>query len=96
MKFLIIDDHAIVRKGLSQLLKEEFASAEVEEIGDTSVVFEKAGSKIWDVILLDISMPGRNGLDVLKQLRADGIKAPVLMLSMHPEDQYALRTLHRV
>lgn len=93
MKFLIIDDHAIVRKGLSQLLKEEFASAEVEEIGDTSVVFEKAGSKIWDVILLDISMPGRNGLDVLKQLRADGIKAPVLMLSMHPEDQYALRTL---
>jgi two-component system invasion response regulator UvrY len=93
MKFLIIDDHAIVRKGLSQLLREEFASAEIEEVGDSSVVFEKAKAKIWDVILLDISMPGRNGLDVLKQLRADGIKAPVLMLSMHPEDQYALRAL---
>ena len=93
MKFLIIDDHAIVRKGLRQLLKEEFASAEIEEVSDSNEVFEKAESKIWDVILLDISMPGRNGLDVLKQLRADGVKAPVLMLSMHPEDQYALRAL---
>ena len=93
MKFLIIDDHAIVRKGLSQLLKEEFALAEITEVSDTNIVFEKAKGNIWDVILLDISMPGRNGLDVLKQLRADGIKAPVLMLSMHPEDQYALRAL---
>ncbi len=93
MKFLIVDDHAIVRKGLSQLLKEEFAKAEVTELGDSSEVFEKVKGKIWDVILLDISMPGRNGLDILKQLRADNIKAPVLMLSMHPEDQYALRAL---
>lgn len=93
MKFLIVDDHAIVRKGLSQLLKEEFVNAEVEELGDSSEVFETVKSKIMDVILLDISMPGRNGLDILKQLRADGIKAPVLMLSMHPEDQYALRAL---
>jgi DNA-binding NarL/FixJ family response regulator len=93
MKFLIIDDHAIVRKGLSQLLKEEFPSAEVSEVSDSSEVYEKVKSKIWDVILLDISMPGRNGMDVLKQLRADNIKAPVLMLSVHPEDQYALRAL---
>jgi len=93
MKFLIVDDHAIVRKGLSQLLKEEFVNAEVDELSDSSEVFEKVKSKIMDVILLDISMPGRNGLDILKQLRADGIKAPVLMLSMHPEDQYALRAL---
>jgi two-component system, NarL family, invasion response regulator UvrY len=93
MKFLIIDDHAIVRKGLSQLLKEEFVAAEIDEVGDSNAIFEKVRKGIWDVILLDISMPGRNGLDVLKQLRADGIKAPVLMLSMHPEDQYALRAL---
>ncbi len=93
MKFLIVDDHAIVRKGLSQLLKEEFAHAEVTEVGDSNEVYEKIKSKVWDVILLDISMPGRNGLDILKQLRADGIKAPVLMLSMHPEDQYAMRVL---
>ena len=93
MNFLIIDDHAIVRKGLSQLLKEEFALAEVAEVSDSSDTYEKVKEKIWDVILLDISMPGRSGMDVLKQIRADNIKAPVLMLSIHPEEQYALRAL---
>ncbi len=93
MKFLIIDDHAIVRKGLSQLLKEEFPAAVIEEAGDSADVYAKVRSGIWDVILLDISMPGRSGMDILKQLRSEGIKAPVLMLSMHPEDQYALRAL---
>jgi len=93
MKFLIADDHAIVRKGLAQLLLEEFGSAEITEATNSMEVYEKAKSKIWDAILLDISMPGRNGLEILKQLRADGIKAPVLMLSIHPEDQYALRAL---
>lgn len=93
MKFLIIDDHAIVRKGLSQLLREEFPASEIVEAGDSAEVYDKVRAGIWDVILLDISMPGRNGMDILKQLRAEGIKAPVLMLSMHPEDQYALRAL---
>ncbi|HRG88806.1 MAG TPA: response regulator transcription factor [Chitinophagales bacterium] len=93
MNILIADDHAIVRKGLVQLLREEFHFAEITEAANSADVLDKAKGKIWDVILLDISMPGRNGLDVLKQLRADGIKAPVLMLSMHPEDQYALRVL---
>lgn len=93
MKFLIIDDHAIVRKGLSQLLREEFPASEIVEAGDSAEVYDKVRACIWDVILLDISMPGRNGMDILKQLRAEGIKAPVLMLSMHPEDQYALRAL---
>lgn len=93
MNILIADDHAIVRKGLVQLLREEFHFAEITEAANSADVLDKAKGKIWDVILLDISMPGRSGLDVLKQLRADGIKAPVLMLSMHPEDQYALRVL---
>lgn len=93
MNILIADDHAIVRKGLVQLLREEFHFATITEAANSAEVAEKAKGVIWDVILLDISMPGRNGLDVLKQLRADGVKAPVLMLSMHPEDQYALRVL---
>ncbi|MEO8151397.1 MAG: response regulator transcription factor [Bacteroidia bacterium] len=93
INILIADDHAIVRKGLIQLLREEFTDAQVIEANNSSEVFEKIKSKVWDIILLDISMPGRNGVEVLKQLRADGIKAPVLMLSMHPEDQYALRVL---
>jgi len=92
-KFLIADDHAIVRKGLVQLIREEFYEAEIAEASDSNEVYEKVKEKIWDVILLDISMPGRNGLDILKQLRAEGIKAPILMLSMHPEEQYAIRVL---
>ena len=93
MNILIADDHAIVRKGLIQLLREEYPFAEVTEANNSSEVFEKVRGKIWDIIILDISMPGRNGVDVLKQLRADGLKAPILMLSMHPEEQFALRVL---
>jgi two-component system, NarL family, invasion response regulator UvrY len=93
MNILIADDHAIVRKGLIQLLREEYPFAEVTEANNSAEVFEKVRGKIWDIIILDISMPGRNGVDVLKQLRADGIKAPILMLSMHPEEQFAVRVL---
>lgn len=93
MKFLIADDHAIVRKGLQLLLKEEFPSAEITEVSNSHETLEAVSRHVWDVILMDISMPGRNGIDTLKQLRANGIKAPILMLSVHPEEQYALRSL---
>ncbi len=93
MNILIADDHAIVRKGLAQLLREEFPSVNITEADNSMDVCDRARDKIWDIILLDISMPGRNGVEVLKQLRAEGIKAPILMLSMHPEEQYALRVL---
>jgi DNA-binding NarL/FixJ family response regulator len=91
MKFLVADDHAIVRKGLAQILCDEFPSAKVKEVSNSHEVMAEVKKEIWDVILLDISMPGRNGIEILKQLRADGVKAPVLMLSMHPEEQYAVR-----
>jgi two-component system invasion response regulator UvrY len=93
MKFLVADDHAIVRKGLVQLLREAFPAADVTEVANSHEVLEAVGKQIWDVILLDISMPGRNGIETLKQIRANGVKAPVLMLSMHPEEQYAVRVL---
>lgn len=93
MNILIADDFPIVRKGLIQLLREEYPLANIVEAGNSSEVFEKLKGLVWDFILLDISMPGRNGVDILKQLRAEGIKAPVLMLSMHPEEQYAIRVL---
>lgn len=93
MRFLIADDHAIVRKGLAQILCEEFPNAEVAEVANSAEALEKVRSGIWDVILLDISMPGRNGVDTLKQMRSEGIKAPILMLSMHSEEQYAVRVL---
>lgn len=93
MNILIADDHAIVRKGLVQLLKEEFPGVKITEADNSMDVSDRARGVIWDIILLDISMPGRNGVEVLKQLRADGIKAPILMLSMHSEEQYAIRVL---
>lgn len=93
IKFLIADDHAIVRKGLVQILREEFPKAEITEVASSSQVMDEVDRQSWDVILLDISMPGRNGIETLKQIRTNGVRTPILMLSMHPEDQYALRAL---
>jgi len=93
MNIIIADDHAILRKGLVHLMKEEFPFSQVTEAQDGLEVYEKIRGVVWDIIVLDISMPGRNGLEVLKQIRADGIKAPVLMLSIHREEQYAIRAL---
>jgi DNA-binding NarL/FixJ family response regulator len=93
MKFLIADDHAIVRKGLIQLLREEFTKAEVKEVVSGNDVLQEVGKQAWDAILLDISMPGPSGIEILKQIRANGIKTPILIISMYPEEQYAIRAL---
>lgn len=93
MKFLIADDHAIVRRGLAQILCEEFPAAKVKEVANSNEVLDEVRREDWDVILLDISMPGRNGIETLKQIRSEGIRSPILMLSMHSEDQYAVRVL---
>ena len=93
MKILIADDHAIVRKGLIELLREEFPVLTIFEAVNSQQTLDILAKDSMDVIMLDISMPGRNGLETLKQIRANGVKSPVLMLSMHPEDQYAIRSL---
>lgn len=93
MKFLVADDHAIVRKGLIQLLREEFVMSEVKEVTNGNAVLEEATKQQWDAILLDISMPGRGGIETLRQIRANGIRTPVLVISMYPEEQYAVRAL---
>ncbi len=93
MKFLIADDHAIVRRGLKELLQDEFPVAEVMEVVNSNQALEAVRKQSFEVILLDISMPGRNGIETLKQMRAEGIKTPILLLSMHSEEQYALRAL---
>lgn len=93
MKILIADDHAIVRKGVISLLTKEFPNAEICEVTNGADAIDHAKLGKWDLILLDISMPGRSGVEALKQIRADGVKAPILMLSMQPEDQYAIRAL---
>jgi DNA-binding NarL/FixJ family response regulator len=93
IKILIADDHAIVRRGLKQILAETPDMVVAGEAHNGQELLEKARSDQWDVVVLDISMPGRGGLDILKQLKSERPKLPVLMLTIHPEDQYAVRVL---
>ena len=93
LKILIADDHPIVRKGLRQILSEESDIGEVGEAQNSQEVLELVRKKSWDIVVLDITMPGRGGLDVLKELKELHPKLPILILSMHPEDQYAVRAL---
>lgn len=93
IKILIADDHAIVRRGLKQILTETADMVVAGEAQNGQELLEKMRSDQWDVVVLDISMPGRGGLDILKQLKSERPKLPVLMLTIHPEDQYAVRVL---
>ncbi len=92
-RFLIADDHTVVRKGLKQILLEAFPSATIEEVTDAESLLKMVFSKTWDVIISDISMPGRSGLEVLQQIKQHYPKLPVLILSVHSEELYALRVL---
>jgi DNA-binding NarL/FixJ family response regulator len=93
MNILLADDHSIVRRGLKEILTDEFPDAAVEEVGDGQELLKQLKVKKWDVVISDLSMPGKNGLDVLKMLKIDFPHTPVLILSMHPEDVYAIRVL---
>lgn len=90
---LIADDHAIVRQGLKQILSETSDLIIAGEASDGAEALHLARSKRWDVFLLDVSMPSRNGIDTLKQLKKEFPRQPVLMLSMHSEEQYAVRAI---
>jgi two-component system invasion response regulator UvrY len=93
MKILIVDDHAIFREGLKRILSEEFEGATFGEAGNATEALEQVWKKKWDLVLLDITMHGRTGLDVLKEIRSSASNLPVLVLSGHPEEQYAVRVL---
>jgi len=93
IKILIADDHAIVREGLKQIISGTPDMAVVAEASNGEDVLEKVSANKYDVILLDISMPGRSGLDILRQLKIEKPKLPIMMLSVHPEEQYAVRAL---
>ena len=93
LNILIADDHPIVRRGLKQILAETPQMAVVDEASNGMEVLSKVRQRDYDVVLLDISMPGMNGLDTLKELMTQRPDLPVLILSIHPEEQYALRVL---
>jgi len=93
IKILIADDHPVVRKGLKEIIEENSDMVVAAEAGHGQEVLEKALKKEFDVVVLDISMPGRSGLEVLKQLKRERPKLSVLILSIHPEEHYAVRVL---
>ncbi|MEK7226614.1 MAG: response regulator transcription factor [Bacteroidota bacterium] len=91
LRILIADDHAIVRKGLKELLMDEYSSAVIGEVNNVEELLREAVRKKWDLVICDISMPGRSGIDALQELRQLVPALPVLIMSMYSEDQYALR-----
>lgn len=93
MKVIITDDHPIVRKGIYQMLEECTDIDSIDEASEGSELISKMMKNDYDVVLLDISMPGRNGLEILKEIKSIKPKTAVLMLSSHPEEQYAVRAL---
>lgn len=93
MRILLVDDHAIFRAALKQLLSEELTNASVEEAGDGAGAINMVRASNWDVVLLDIGLPDKSGIEVLKAIKHINEKIPVLMLSMYTEEQYALRAI---
>lgn len=93
MNILIADDHANVRRGLREILFDAFSGANFSEAANGAEVLTELVKSRHDVLLLDINMPGRNGLDVLKDVRMIYPHLPVIMVSVQPESQYAARCL---
>lgn len=93
IKLLIVDDHPVVRQGIRQILAEAADIIVADEATSGAAAIAKCQRGGWDAILLDLSMPGSDGLEVLKQLRREHPALPILVLSMHPEDQFALRAI---
>lgn len=93
IKILIADDHAVVRKGVRYILSELPDDVAASEAGDSYEVIDKIRKDDYDLVLLDIAMPGKDGLETLKEIKIEKPKLPVLILSMFPEEQFALRAL---
>ena len=93
VRILIVDDHGIVREGLKRIILDEFKDASFGEAASATEALAQMWKNSWDLVLLDISMHGRTGLDVLKGIRASPSRLPVLVVSAHPEEQYAVRVL---
>jgi DNA-binding NarL/FixJ family response regulator len=93
VRILIADDHAVVRRGVREMLGEEFPDAVFGDATTAQEALDQTWKQPWDLILLDISMPGRSGLDVLRDLKTAQPRTPILVQSMHAEGQFAIRVL---
>jgi two-component system invasion response regulator UvrY len=93
LKILLADDHAVVRQGVKQIIAEAYPQAAFGEAQNAHELLKLIDSERWDIVVLDLTMPGGNGLESLKQIKHGHPQLPVLILSMFPEDQYAVRTI---
>ena len=93
IRILIADDHTLVREGLKQILAASHDMTVGGEAGDGFETLSKVRQGNWDVLLLDMSMPGRNGVDLIRQIKSERPLLPILVLSMYKEDEYAIRTI---
>jgi len=93
IKIIIADDHIIIRAGIKQLLEGAHDMMVAGEASDGQKLIQEIQKNHYDVIVIDISMPGRNGIEIIKQIRASGDKTPILALSYYPEEQFAIRVL---
>ena len=93
LRILVADDHEVVRKGLVNVLSETLQPVKIDEAGNGQEAVSKASKTEYDLVVLDIKMPGKSGLDVLKEIKEHKPKLPVLILSMLPEEQFAIRAI---
>jgi two-component system, NarL family, invasion response regulator UvrY len=93
MRVLLVDDHAVVRRGVGDVLREAFPGATFGEAEDPQQALRCIAEERWDLVLLDLTLPGRGGIDALKEIKRLRPELPVLVLSMHSEAQYAVRVL---
>jgi len=92
-RIIIADDHSLFREGVKKVLKEAFPFAEIDDAGDAVDLLKKLSSQAYSLVISDISMPGLSGIDALKAIKEEYPQIPVLILSMYPAEQYALRAL---
>ena len=93
MKILIGDDHSVVRRGLRMIILEEYPNAFIKEATDGTEILKMLNEEPWDIIISDISMPGLGGMEIIKLIKEQAPKVPILMLSVHAAEHYAVRTL---
>jgi DNA-binding NarL/FixJ family response regulator len=93
MKILIVDDHSVIHHGLNRILGDEFQGATFGEAHDFQEAMDLVDTKHWDIVILDMGLPGRSGLELLKQIHVLRPNLPILVFSMYAEDQFAVRAL---
>jgi DNA-binding NarL/FixJ family response regulator len=93
MQILIADDHSVVRKGLRLILAEAYPHAQIDEVPDAVDLLKKVSKQLYTVIISDITMPGRSGVEIIKEVKEFAPKTPILVLSVHAAEEYAVRAI---